>query len=217
MLASCATRVSRRAVRSARPRAARGAPRDAWVVRPPLLRPVDRDAPAAVDHARERRRRLARVLVQAQGSRPRDAWAPANRARSSAFSPRSATASGSIRRGRGLLALGGGVGIPPMIFLAEQVRDDRNLRPLVFMGSEVPFPFDLVESRLRSARRRQGGHACRRTARAMGRAVATRQQRRPRRRAARLHHRPRPRRAASDERRASERQPRCSRADRRRC
>jgi dihydroorotate dehydrogenase electron transfer subunit len=47
-----------------------------------------------------------------------------------------------------LLALGGGVGIPPMIFLAEQVRGDRSLQPLVLMGSEVPFPFELVESRL---------------------------------------------------------------------
>jgi dihydroorotate dehydrogenase electron transfer subunit len=47
-----------------------------------------------------------------------------------------------------LLALGGGVGIPPMIFLAEQVSAERRLRPLVLMGSEVPFPFELVESRL---------------------------------------------------------------------
>jgi dihydroorotate dehydrogenase electron transfer subunit len=47
-----------------------------------------------------------------------------------------------------LLALGGGVGIPPMIFLAEQVRGDSGLRPLVLVGSEVPFPFDLAESRL---------------------------------------------------------------------
>jgi dihydroorotate dehydrogenase electron transfer subunit len=47
-----------------------------------------------------------------------------------------------------LLALGGGVGIPPMIFLAEQVRGDRSLLPLVLMGSEVPFPFELVESGL---------------------------------------------------------------------
>jgi dihydroorotate dehydrogenase electron transfer subunit len=47
-----------------------------------------------------------------------------------------------------LLALGGGVGIPPMIFLAEQVRADRRLRPLVLMGSEVPFPFEIVESKL---------------------------------------------------------------------
>lgn len=47
-----------------------------------------------------------------------------------------------------LLALGGGVGIPPMIFLAEQARSRKDLEPLVLMGSEVPFPFDLVASRL---------------------------------------------------------------------
>jgi dihydroorotate dehydrogenase electron transfer subunit len=47
-----------------------------------------------------------------------------------------------------LLALGGGVGIPPMIFLADQVRADRRLLPLVLMGSEVPFPFELAESQL---------------------------------------------------------------------
>jgi dihydroorotate dehydrogenase electron transfer subunit len=47
-----------------------------------------------------------------------------------------------------LLALGGGVGIPPMIFLAEQVRADARYKPLVLVGSEVPFPFELVESRL---------------------------------------------------------------------
>jgi dihydroorotate dehydrogenase electron transfer subunit len=49
---------------------------------------------------------------------------------------------------RRVLALGGGVGIPPMIFLAEQIRTQRDLRPLVLMGSEVPFPFELTESRL---------------------------------------------------------------------
>jgi dihydroorotate dehydrogenase electron transfer subunit len=47
-----------------------------------------------------------------------------------------------------LLALGGGVGIPPMIFLADKVRSNRELRPLVLMGSEVPFPFELIESKL---------------------------------------------------------------------
>jgi dihydroorotate dehydrogenase electron transfer subunit len=47
-----------------------------------------------------------------------------------------------------LLALGGGVGIPPMIFLADTVRARKELRPLVLMGSEVPFPFELVTSRL---------------------------------------------------------------------
>lgn len=41
------------------------------------------------------------------------------------------------------LLLGGGVGIPPMVFLAESLlaRTDAEWRPLVFMGSEIPFPF----------------------------------------------------------------------------
>lgn len=41
------------------------------------------------------------------------------------------------------LAIGGGVGIPPMIFLAEHLlmRSDAPWKPLVLMGSEVPFPF----------------------------------------------------------------------------
>jgi dihydroorotate dehydrogenase electron transfer subunit len=47
-----------------------------------------------------------------------------------------------------LLALGGGVGIPPMIFLADQFRARPELKLLVLMGSEVPFPFELVASRL---------------------------------------------------------------------
>ncbi|HET8697391.1 MAG TPA: dihydroorotate dehydrogenase electron transfer subunit, partial [Gammaproteobacteria bacterium] len=45
------------------------------------------------------------------------------------------------------LALGGGVGIPPMIFLADQIRGRDGLEPLVLMGSEVPFPFELAASR----------------------------------------------------------------------
>jgi len=42
------------------------------------------------------------------------------------------------------LLLGGGVGIPPMIFLAEQLAAERGWHPLVLMGSEVPFPFALT-------------------------------------------------------------------------
>lgn len=49
---------------------------------------------------------------------------------------------------RRLLALGGGVGIPPMIFLAERMREDANVATVVLMGSEVPFPFELVRSQL---------------------------------------------------------------------
>lgn len=39
------------------------------------------------------------------------------------------------------LLLGGGVGIPPMIYLAEHIKRIGNVKPLVLMGSEVPFPF----------------------------------------------------------------------------
>jgi dihydroorotate dehydrogenase electron transfer subunit len=40
------------------------------------------------------------------------------------------------------LLLGGGVGIPPMVFLAERLaRQQGPWKPLVLMGSEVPFPF----------------------------------------------------------------------------
>jgi dihydroorotate dehydrogenase electron transfer subunit len=44
-----------------------------------------------------------------------------------------------------VLAIGGGVGIPPMIFLAETLKDHPRRRLVVFMGSEVPFPFELVD------------------------------------------------------------------------
>jgi dihydroorotate dehydrogenase electron transfer subunit len=40
------------------------------------------------------------------------------------------------------LLIGGGVGIPPMVFLAEHMkRQTSDCSPLVIMGSEVPFPF----------------------------------------------------------------------------
>jgi dihydroorotate dehydrogenase electron transfer subunit len=46
------------------------------------------------------------------------------------------------------LLLGGGVGIPPMVFLAEQLsrRRSEGFRPLVLMGSEAPFPFERCAS-----------------------------------------------------------------------
>lgn len=41
------------------------------------------------------------------------------------------------------LLIGGGVGIPPMVFLAEVLREraDEGFRPLAILGSELPFPF----------------------------------------------------------------------------
>jgi dihydroorotate dehydrogenase electron transfer subunit len=45
------------------------------------------------------------------------------------------------------LLIGGGVGIPPMVFLAEHLKDDsHDWRPLVIMGSEIPFPFEVERS-----------------------------------------------------------------------
>ena len=46
------------------------------------------------------------------------------------------------------LLLGGGVGIPPILFLAERLAASR---PVVLMGSEVPFPFDLRRSAIPEA------------------------------------------------------------------
>jgi dihydroorotate dehydrogenase electron transfer subunit len=43
-----------------------------------------------------------------------------------------------------VVAIGGGVGIPPMIFVAEKLHSDARFKPLVLMGSEVPFPFELT-------------------------------------------------------------------------
>ena len=40
------------------------------------------------------------------------------------------------------LLIGGGVGIPPMVFLADKLREIKGAyQPFVIMGSEVPFPF----------------------------------------------------------------------------
>ena len=43
------------------------------------------------------------------------------------------------------LLIGGGVGIPPMVFLAETLHDKR-WSPLAIFGSEIPFPFELAKS-----------------------------------------------------------------------
>jgi dihydroorotate dehydrogenase electron transfer subunit len=43
------------------------------------------------------------------------------------------------------LLIGGGVGIPPMVFLADALRDT-GATPLAILGSEIPFPFELQSS-----------------------------------------------------------------------
>ncbi len=43
------------------------------------------------------------------------------------------------------LLIGGGVGIPPMVFIAEHLRaTGGDFEPFVIMGSEVPFPFEVA-------------------------------------------------------------------------
>ena len=45
------------------------------------------------------------------------------------------------------LLIGGGVGIPPMVCLADTLRRDHAAwKPLAILGSEIPFPFDLERS-----------------------------------------------------------------------
>lgn len=53
-----------------------------------------------------------------------------------------------LERPRPLL-IGGGVGIPPMIFLADELREIQGAyHPFVIMGSEVPFPFTARPSKI---------------------------------------------------------------------
>ena len=48
-----------------------------------------------------------------------------------------------------VVLIGGGVGIPPMVFLADRLHaEHRAFKPLAILGSEIPFPFDLVPSGL---------------------------------------------------------------------
>lgn len=58
--------------------------------------------------------------------------------------------------------IGGGVGIPPMIFLAERLRErtDAQWKPLVLMGSEIPFPFRTRPSQIVVAGMPAGTIAC---------------------------------------------------------
>jgi dihydroorotate dehydrogenase electron transfer subunit len=60
------------------------------------------------------------------------------------------------------LLIGGGVGIPPMIFLADRLRarKDADWKPLVLMGSEIPFPFRTRPSRIVVAGIPDGSIAC---------------------------------------------------------
>ena len=44
--------------------------------------------------------------------------------------------------------IGGGVGMPPIIAMAQELKGNSIYKPYVILGSEVPFPFDASESKL---------------------------------------------------------------------
>ena len=46
------------------------------------------------------------------------------------------------------LLIGGGVGMPPMIFIAQSLQQNRDYQPFVILGSEVPFPFQATPSQM---------------------------------------------------------------------
>ena len=46
------------------------------------------------------------------------------------------------------LLLGGGVGIPPILFLAQFLKDDLTFSPFAVFASERPFPFSVCESNI---------------------------------------------------------------------
>jgi dihydroorotate dehydrogenase electron transfer subunit len=60
------------------------------------------------------------------------------------------------------LLIGGGVGIPPMVFLADRLRARTDVlwKPLVLMGSEIPFPFRTRPSTILVAGMPAGSIAC---------------------------------------------------------
>ena len=46
------------------------------------------------------------------------------------------------------LLIGGGVGMPPIIAMAQELKGNRYFSPYVILGSEVPFPFETTTSEL---------------------------------------------------------------------
>jgi dihydroorotate dehydrogenase electron transfer subunit len=46
------------------------------------------------------------------------------------------------------ILLGGGVGIPPILFFAEHVKKNLHIQPFTIMGSEIPFPFKVQPSKI---------------------------------------------------------------------
>ncbi|MEJ2592053.1 MAG: dihydroorotate dehydrogenase electron transfer subunit, partial [Candidatus Thiodiazotropha sp.] len=106
----------------------------------PLRRPISilRVSPKEgwVDQLYKRVGRGSRLLAQRQAGEQISLLGPIGKP----FEP-------TPGRNRPLL-IGGGVGMPPMVFLAEALRADAAKNPMVILGSEVPFPFKPVPSKI---------------------------------------------------------------------
>ena len=46
------------------------------------------------------------------------------------------------------LLIGGGIGMPPIIAIAQNIKDNKSFNPYVILGSEIPFPFTTISSNL---------------------------------------------------------------------
>jgi dihydroorotate dehydrogenase electron transfer subunit len=58
------------------------------------------------------------------------------------------------------LLIGGGVGIPPIMFLAHQLHREDSFKPFAVLGSEVPFPFTARPSQVLVPGMPEGAIAC---------------------------------------------------------
>jgi NAD(P)H-flavin reductase len=69
------------------------------------------------------------------------------------------------------LLVGGGVGIPPMIYYAEALIAAGEPAPLVLSGSELPFPFELAQASVNTPPAKAGGFSLRLKAGSVGHAA----------------------------------------------
>ena len=117
------------------------------------------------------------------------------------------------------LLIGGGVGIPPMVFLAETLRDRaaEGFRPFAILGSELPFPFRARPSTIMVPGMPDGVIACMPLLDEWGVPSRLTTQVRLSRLPRRLRHRPGAPVAGAARCRSARRRWRCSPAARRRC
>lgn len=112
------------------------------------MRPCFADAPPFVDHARQCQVWLVDILFKVLGEGTRLLATRKKDEQLSVMGPIGKPFESHMKHSRPLL-IGGGVGMPPMVFLADALREVKGAyEPFVIMGSEVPFPFKAQPSKL---------------------------------------------------------------------